>query len=41
MECSNSKVQGIVFILRAIQEQVQYLGVFCYKAMVMLTSMYA
>ena len=41
MGCNNSKVHGIVFILKAISEQVGYLDVFCYKAIVMFTNTYA
>ena len=37
---NNSKVQGVVSILKT-WEQVCYLVVFCFKAIVMLTNMYA
>ena len=30
---NNSKVQGNVFILKTMQEQVHYSDVFCYKAL--------
>ena len=32
MRSNNSMVQGNVFILKVIQEQVHYLDKFCYKA---------
>ena len=35
------KVQGIVFILKIIIKTSTYLDIFCYKAVVMFTSMYA
>ena len=34
MESNNSKIQDVVFILKAILEWVLYLDIFCYKAIV-------
>ena len=40
MASDNIKVQDIVLILKTIKEKVCYLGIFCYKAIVMFTSLY-
>ena len=35
---NNSKVKGVVLILKLLGESVRYLDVFCYKAIVMFIS---
>ena len=41
MGSNNIKIHGVVLILKTLREQIRYLDIFCYRAIVMFTSTYA